>query len=95
MCVFDGEINILTYFQPYRDDEKDCVKLYSNPDMFFEIWSQQIMKKMEQERTKRKKEQRERKRQREAAQKPKQEAEAKAAKTAQDTKVITTAVRPS
>ena len=63
--------------------------------MFFEIWSQEIMKKMEEERKKRKQERKEKKQQREAAQKAREEAQANAAKMAQQTKVVTTAVRLS
>ena len=66
--------------------------MYSNPDMFFELWSQEIMKKMKEERKKRKLEAQKRREQREAAQKAREEAEAEALKKAQDIKVETTAV---
>ena len=41
-------------FQEYRDDDNNCQKLYSNPDMFFEIWKEDFINKMEEERKKRK-----------------------------------------
>ena len=38
----------------YREDDFECPKLYSNPDMFFEIWKEAFISKMEEERKKKK-----------------------------------------
>ena len=41
---------IISYFQhqkEYREDGKSCEKLYSDPNMFFEIWKSEFMKKMD------------------------------------------------
>ena len=69
--------------------------MYSNPDKVSELWSQEIIKKMKEERKKCKLEAQKRKEQREAAKREREEAEGKAVKTAQDTKVEATAVSPS
>ena len=45
----------------YREDELNCQKLYSNPDMFFETWKDEFIKKMEEEHKKRKEIQKRRK----------------------------------
>ena len=54
----------LFVLQAYREDEKICQKLYSNPDMFFEIWKEDFINKMEEERKKRRQEAKERKKER-------------------------------
>lgn len=41
----------------FRDDGKDCVKMYTNPDFFFELWSNQIKKEVNEKKPKRKKRQ--------------------------------------
>lgn len=41
----------------FRDDGEDCVRMYTNPDFFFEIWSSQIKKEMSEKKPKRKKRQ--------------------------------------
>ena len=41
------------YKQEYRDDDKHCEKLYSDPNMFFEIWKTDFMKKMDDDLVKR------------------------------------------
>ena len=45
---------ILLRKKQYREDDKDCQKLYSNPDMFFDLWKEDFINKMEEERKKRK-----------------------------------------
>ena len=49
--------NITIFLQNYRDDGKYCEKLYSNPEMFFDIWKEDFINRMEEERKKRKAEQ--------------------------------------
>ena len=44
----------------YREDDFECPKLYSNPDMFFEIWKEAFISKMEEERKKKKDQKKER-----------------------------------
>jgi len=39
--------------QELRDDDKSCDKLYSDPNMFFEIWKSEFMKKMDTDNLKR------------------------------------------
>ena len=56
--------------QQYREDEKDCQKLYSNPEMFFDLWKEDFINKMEEERKKRREAMKARK---QARQKQKQE----------------------
>ena len=34
-------------FQKYRDDGKEPLKMYTNPDYFFELWREQIQKEAE------------------------------------------------
>ena len=54
-------MNYLYFFiKQYRDDELECQKLYSNPDMFFEIWKEAFISKMEEERKKKKDQMKER-----------------------------------
>ena len=88
-----NNVDISTILQAYRDDEKDCVKLYSNPDMFFEIWSEAFVKKMEEERKKRKQEARRRRKQREETQKETEEEKEKKKKEALERKVVPLWVR--
>ena len=59
---------LVIHLQAYRDDEKNCQKLYSNPDMFFDTWKEEFIQKMEEERKKRRKEQKEKKRNRQKTQ---------------------------
>ena len=39
--------------QEYREDDESCEKLYSDPDMFFEIWKKDFVRKMDTEIIKR------------------------------------------
>ena len=48
------------FIKQYRDDDLECQKLYSNPDMFFEIWKEAFISKMEEERKKKKDQKKER-----------------------------------
>ena len=41
------------FSQDYREDDKVCEKLYSDPNMFFEIWKEDFIKKMDSEKKKR------------------------------------------
>ena len=41
-------------FQKYRDDNKDPLKIYTNPDYFFELWRENLQKEMEKARQERK-----------------------------------------
>lgn len=34
----------------FREDGKDCLKLYTNPDFFFELWASQIRQEVEQKK---------------------------------------------
>ena len=34
----------------YRDDNKDPLKIYTNPDYFFELWRENLQKEMEKAR---------------------------------------------
>ena len=39
-----------TPFQQYRDDNRDPLKIYTNPDYFFELWRENLQKEMEKAR---------------------------------------------
>ena len=39
----------LELLQDYRLDDLNCAKLYSNPDMFFEIWKSEILENAKKE----------------------------------------------
>eukprot|EP00094_Tigriopus_californicus_P007686 TCALIF_07402-PA protein Name:"Similar to Wasf3 Wiskott-Aldrich syndrome protein family member 3 (Mus musculus)" AED:0.21 eAED:0.21 QI:123/0.8/1/1/0.4/0.5/6/27/487 len=39
--------------QHFRDDAKDCIKFYSDPKMFFEVWSQQKFEEFTKEKMER------------------------------------------
>ena len=54
--------------QAYRDDEKNCQKLYSNPQMFFEIWAEEFINKMAEEKKKRRAKEKERRKNRQKTQ---------------------------
>ena len=41
-------------FQKYRDDNKDPLKIYTNPDYFFELWRDNIQKETERSRQEKK-----------------------------------------
>jgi len=44
----------LQMLQKYRDDNKDPLKIYTNPDYFFELWRENLQKEMEKARQERK-----------------------------------------
>ena len=55
------KINYFYFFiKQYRDDDLECQKLYSNPDMFFELWKEAFITKMEEERKKKRDQKKER-----------------------------------
>ena len=39
----------LECLQSYRLDDLNCIKLYSNPGMFFDIWKEEIIEKAKKE----------------------------------------------
>ena len=52
-----GELKLMTIIkilQEYRDDNRDPLKIYTNPDYFFELWRENLQKEMEKARQLRK-----------------------------------------
>ena len=48
------DLTIHLFIQKYRDDNKDPLKIYTNPDYFFELWRENLQKEMEKARQERK-----------------------------------------
>jgi hypothetical protein len=38
----------------FRDDDLNCAKLYSDPDMFFQIWKEELIKESKRARIQKK-----------------------------------------
>ncbi|XP_041832026.1 wiskott-Aldrich syndrome protein family member 1 isoform X1 [Melanotaenia boesemani] len=51
-CEQPPPLNILT---PYRDDGKDCLKFYTNPSYFFDLWREKMLQDTEDKRKERRK----------------------------------------
>ena len=47
-------LKLIMLFQKYRDDNKDPLKIYTNPDYFFELWRDNIQKETERSRQEKK-----------------------------------------
>ncbi|KAM4521859.1 actin-binding protein WASF1 isoform 1-T1 [Odontesthes bonariensis] len=51
-CEQPPPLNILT---PYRDDGKECLKFYTNPSYFFDLWREKMLQDTEDKRKERRK----------------------------------------
>ena len=49
--------------QDFRDDDRQCVKLYSDPGMFFKIWREEMLKAAKKTRLQKKEDRRKSRRQ--------------------------------
>ena len=48
--IYSCSISLYPPQKEYRDDNKDPLKIYTNPDYFFELWRENLQKEMEKAR---------------------------------------------